>query len=101
MFSEVHVISVNINQVTVSPYITLPSALPTALFRFQSTFSRRTSGLCLEIFRAINFYVSHRDGDDDDDDDNNNNNIPGNHKVRELQKTAILGTAHILRKVLT
>jgi hypothetical protein len=42
---------------------------------------------------------------------NNNNNIsksfrkyvstiPGNHYVRELQKTAILGTAHILRKVL-
>ena len=29
------------------------------------------------------------------------NNIPGNHDVRELQKTAILGTAHILRKVLT
>jgi hypothetical protein len=27
--------------------------------------------------------------------------IPGNHKVRELQKTATLGTAHILRKVLT
>jgi 3-deoxy-D-manno-octulosonic acid (KDO) 8-phosphate synthase len=26
--------------------------------------------------------------------------ITGNHKVRELQKTAILGTAHILRKVL-
>jgi hypothetical protein len=26
--------------------------------------------------------------------------IPGNHEVRELQKTAILGTAHILRKVL-
>jgi hypothetical protein len=26
--------------------------------------------------------------------------IPGNHGVRELQKTAILGTAHILRKVL-
>jgi hypothetical protein len=25
--------------------------------------------------------------------------IPGNHEVRELQKTAILGTAHILRKV--
>jgi hypothetical protein len=24
-------------------------------------------------------------------------NIPGNHEVRELQKTAILGTAHILR----
>jgi hypothetical protein len=28
-------------------------------------------------------------------------NIPGNHKVEELQKTDILGTAHILRKVLT
>jgi hypothetical protein len=27
--------------------------------------------------------------------------IPGNHEVRELQKTAILGTAHKLRKVLT
>jgi hypothetical protein len=25
--------------------------------------------------------------------------IPGNHDVRELQKTVILGTAHILRKV--
>ena len=28
-------------------------------------------------------------------------NIPGNHEVKELQKTEILGTAHILRKVLT
>jgi len=28
-------------------------------------------------------------------------NIPGNHEVKELQKTAILDTAHILRKVLT
>jgi hypothetical protein len=26
--------------------------------------------------------------------------IPGNHDVREIQKTAILGTAHIFRKVL-
>jgi hypothetical protein len=26
--------------------------------------------------------------------------IPGNHEVRELQKTAIFGTAHILWKVL-
>ena len=24
-------------------------------------------------------------------------NIPGNHEVKELQKTVILGTAHILR----
>ena len=28
-------------------------------------------------------------------------NILGSHEVQELQKTAILGTAHILRKVLT
>ena len=28
------------------------------------------------------------------------NNIPGKHEVKELQKTAILGTSHILRKVL-
>ena len=28
-------------------------------------------------------------------------NIPGNHEVKELQKTAILGTGNILRKVLT
>ena len=27
-------------------------------------------------------------------------NIPGNPKVKKLQKTAVLGTAHILRKVL-
>jgi len=28
-------------------------------------------------------------------------NIPGNHEVKELQKTVILDTAHIFRKVLT
>ena len=28
-------------------------------------------------------------------------NIRGKHEVKELQKTAILGTAHILRKLLT
>jgi len=27
-------------------------------------------------------------------------NMPGKHEVKELQKTVILGTAHILRKVL-
>ena len=27
-------------------------------------------------------------------------NIPGDHEVKELQKRVILGTAHILRKVL-
>jgi hypothetical protein len=34
---------------------------------------------------------------DDDDDDNNNNN---NNSIDSLQKTAILGTSHIIRKVL-
>jgi hypothetical protein len=43
-------------------------------------------------------YDDDKDGDDDDDDNNNNNN---NHEVRELQKTAILSTANILRRVLT
>jgi hypothetical protein len=28
------------------------------------------------------------------------NNITGNHEVKELQKTAILDTAHIFRKLL-
>jgi hypothetical protein len=28
-------------------------------------------------------------------------NIPGNHEVKDLQKTAALDTAHILRKMLT
>jgi hypothetical protein len=27
-------------------------------------------------------------------------NIPGKHEIKELQKTAIVGTAHILREVL-
>jgi len=27
-------------------------------------------------------------------------NIPGKHEVKEIQETAILGTAHMLRKVL-
>jgi len=28
-------------------------------------------------------------------------NVPGNHEVKEPHKIAILGTAHVLRKVLT
>jgi hypothetical protein len=28
------------------------------------------------------------------------NNVPGIHEIKELQKAAILGTAHILRKIL-
>jgi len=56
------------------------------------------------------------DNDDDDDDDDKVmigatgnisksprqylRNIPGKHEIKELQKTAILGTAHILWIVL-
>jgi hypothetical protein len=29
------------------------------------------------------------------------NNIPGKHEIKELQKTALLGTAHILREEVT
>jgi hypothetical protein len=39
--------------------------------------------------------VTRNDDDDDDDDDDNNNN-----NNNSLQKTAILGTSHIKRKVL-
>jgi hypothetical protein len=28
-------------------------------------------------------------------------NIPGKHEIKDLQKTAVMGTAHILWKVLT
>jgi hypothetical protein len=38
--------------------------------------------------------------DDDDDDDDNNNNNNNNKRIKELQNTAILGTANILLKVL-
>jgi hypothetical protein len=52
------------------------------------------------IFTSANKY--------NNNNNNNNNrefrkyvsNIPGNHEVKELQKTAILGTAHILWIVL-
>jgi hypothetical protein len=27
-------------------------------------------------------------------------NVPGKHEIKEIQKTAILGTAHVLRNVL-
>jgi hypothetical protein len=78
---------------------------------------------CHGRFGVTRIWASNDDDDDDDDDDDNNNNnkipvttgatrtisksfrkyvstILGNHEVKELQKTAILGTAHILRKVL-
>jgi hypothetical protein len=50
----------------------------------------------------------YNNNDDDDDDDNDKfrkyvstiTRKPGNHEDKELRKTAILCTAHILRKVL-
>jgi hypothetical protein len=43
------------------------------------------TGATETISKAFRKYVSH---------------IPGNHEVKELQKTVTLGTAHILRKEL-
>ena len=48
------------------------------------------------IIIIIIINVSNIPGNHDDVSD-----ISGNHDVKELQKTAILGTAHILREVLT
>jgi hypothetical protein len=43
------------------------------------------AGATRTISKAIRKYVS---------------TIPGNHEVQQLQKTAMLGTGHVLRKVL-
>ena len=51
--------------------------------------------VCLRNINVDALYKGDTEDDDDDDDGDNN------HKVKELQKTAILGTAHTLRKVLT
>jgi len=49
--------------------------------------------VCLRNISVDTPHKGDTDDDDDDDDDDDNNN--------KIQKTAILGTAHILRKVLT
>ena len=49
--------------------------------------------VCLRNISVDTVHKGDTDDDDDDDDDDDNNN--------KIQKTAILGTAHILRKVLT
>ena len=48
----------------------------------------------MDCFRYISVNALHKGDDDDDDDDDDDE-----HKVKALQKTAILGRAHILRKV--
>ena len=63
---------------------------------------------------AITGYELYDDDDDDDDDDiilatrtitktfrTYLSNIPRKHEIKDLKKSVILGTAHILRKVLT
>jgi len=72
--------------------------------------------ICKHFFKVQKPLFGGVGGVDDDDYNNNNNkgasgtisksfrkyvsNIPGKHEVKELQKTVILGTAHVLRKVL-
>jgi hypothetical protein len=50
--------------------------------------------VCLRNISINTLHKGDDDNDDDDDDDDDDNNND------KLQKTAILGTAHILRKVL-
>jgi len=60
--------------------------------------------VCIRNISVDTLHKGNTKDDDDDDNNNNNNNannIPENHEIKELQKTAILGTARTLRKVLT
>ena len=57
----------------------------------QRMWNVKTKVIPVKILAIGNFSVSFRKYVSD---------IPGKHGVKELQKTAILGTAHILRKVL-
>jgi len=62
--------------------------------------------VCLRNISVDILHKGDTEDDDDDDDDNNNNfrknleAVPGKHSIDSLQKTAILGTSHIIRKVL-
>jgi hypothetical protein len=50
--------------------------------------------VCLRDISVDTVHKGDTDDDNDDEDENNNNNNNNNNKVKELQKTAILGTAH-------
>jgi hypothetical protein len=62
----------------------------------------------MACLRNISVDTLHKGDTEDDDDDNNNNYnlrkyleaVPGEHLIDSLQKTAVLGTSHIIRKVL-
>jgi len=58
--------------------------------------------VCLRNISVDTLHKGDTEGDNDnDDDDDNNNNNNNNINNNKLQKTAILGTAHILRNVLS
>ena len=59
--------------------------------------------------RLCSGFCAHIKWDDDDDNNNINNNnvlkknlgtVPGRHSIDSPQKTAVVGTSHIIRKVL-
>ena len=71
--------------------------------------------VCFRYIIVITLQKGDNRGNNDDDDNNNNNSnrqvvtrslrrnleaIPGKHSIDSLQTTAILGTSHIIRKVL-
>jgi hypothetical protein len=57
--------------------------------------------ICINTLHKGDSVFTYNNGDDDDDDNNNNMEaIPGKHSTDLLQKIAILGTAHTIRKVL-
>jgi hypothetical protein len=57
--------------------------------------------VCLRNIRVDTLHKGDTDDDDDNDNNNNNNNnIPGELSIDSLQKTAILGTSHIIQRVL-
>jgi hypothetical protein len=65
----------------------------------QSPLNAKVKLLKSEILYLTVHYKNN--GDDDNNQTINLSNIPGKHKIQELQKSAVLGTACILQKVLT
>jgi hypothetical protein len=56
--------------------------------------------VCLRNINVDTLHKNDTEDDNDDDNDDNNNNNNKKHLIDSLQKTAILGTSHIIRKVL-
>jgi len=66
----------------------------------RSKVSDFSSEHCQGPHRVQNPALFPSNGYNNNNNNNNNSNIPGKHEVKELQKTATLGTAHTLRTVL-